>query len=87
MGENDAEIVRTIRDIRESGVVLLAIGQYLQPTREQTPVARYITQDEFDYWRDFALDIGFDDCVSGPFVRSSYKAAALYKRYEKRTGE
>ncbi len=87
MGENDAEIVRTMRDIRESGVVLLAIGQYLQPTREQTPVARYVTQGEFDYWRDFALDIGFDDCVSGPFVRSSYKAAALYKRYEKRTGE
>jgi lipoic acid synthetase len=80
MGENGVEIARTIRDLREAGVSLLALGQYLRPTRRQTPVARYVTPDEFDYWRDFAFNIGFASCVSGPFVRSSFRAAEEYKR-------
>lgn len=78
MGESDAEVGETIRDLREAGVRLLAIGQYLQPTREQAPVVRYVTPDEFDNWREFALKCGFDDCVSGPFVRSSFGAADMY---------
>jgi lipoic acid synthetase len=80
MGERDAEVAETIRDLRKTGVRLLAIGQYLRPTRKQTPVARYVTPDDFDKWREFALDIGFDDCVSGPFVRSSFGAAEMYQR-------
>ena len=80
MGESDAETTRTIRDLRIAGVHLLAIGQYLQPTLEQVPVARYVTPDEFEFWRDFAINIGFASCVSGPFVRSSFRAAEEYER-------
>ncbi len=80
MGEKDSEVAETIRDLRETGVRLLAIGQYLRPTLKQAPVTRYVTPEEFDNWREFALNIGFDDCVSGPFVRSSFGAAEMYHR-------
>ncbi|MCP4230151.1 MAG: lipoyl synthase [bacterium] len=80
MGERNGEIAGTIRDLRESGVSLLVIGQYLRPTRQQTSVARYFTGDEFDYWEKFALDLGFSGCVSGPYVRSSFGAAEMYEQ-------
>jgi lipoic acid synthetase len=80
MGESDDEIAEVIRDLREAGVRLLAIGQYLRPTRQQTPVVRYVAPDEFDRWREFALDMGFDGCVSGPYVRFSFGAAEMYEQ-------
>lgn len=74
LGETDAELEETIVTIREAGVEILAVGQYLQPTKEHLPVERFVTPERFDEIRDFALAQGYRHCVSGPLVRSSYHA-------------
>jgi lipoic acid synthetase len=74
LGERDEEVLETIRDIREAGVEVLAMGQYLQPTREHLPVARYVSPAEFARFREHALALGFRHCEAGPLVRSSYHA-------------
>ena len=74
LGETTAELESTITDIRSAGTEILTIGQYLQPTREHLPVARYVHPDEFALLREFALGLGFSHCESGPLVRSSYHA-------------
>jgi len=74
LGEDDAEIRATLRRIRDAGVEILTLGQYLQPTREHLPVHRWVHPDEFAALRAFALELGFAHCESGPLVRSSYHA-------------
>lgn len=74
IGETDDELRQTIADINGAGVEVLAIGQYLQPTREHLPVDRFVHPDEFAEYRRFALELGFAHCESGPLVRSSYHA-------------
>ena len=74
LGETDAELRETFGDIRAAGVEVLTIGQYLQPTKEHLPVARFVTPSEFDAMREDALALGFLHVVAGPLVRSSYKA-------------
>ncbi len=74
IGEAREELYQTIRDIREAGVEIITIGQYLQPTRQHLPVDRWVHPDEFAEYRDFALALGFSHCESGPLVRSSYHA-------------
>lgn len=74
LGETDAEVRETIGDIREAGVEVLAIGQYLQPTKQHLPVDRFVSPPEFDAFRDHALSLGFLHCQAGPLVRSSYHA-------------
>jgi len=74
LGETDDEVRATVRDIRDAGVEVLAMGQYLQPTREHLPVERYVSPEEFDAFRDHALSLGFLHCEAGPLVRSSYHA-------------
>ncbi len=74
LGENDDEVLETITDIRQAGVDILTIGQYLQPGKEHLPVAEYITPRKFDYWKDAALKMGFAHVESGALVRSSYRA-------------
>jgi len=74
LGETDAELRETFRDIRAAGVEVLTIGQYLQPTKAHLPVARFVTPDEFAALREDALALGFLHVVAGPLVRSSYKA-------------
>ncbi len=74
IGETREELLSTIGEIRAAGVEVLAIGQYLQPTSQHLPVARYVPPAEFDDYRRFALKLGFNHCVSGPLVRSSYHA-------------
>ena len=74
LGERPEEIGETLRDIRETGVEVLTIGQYLQPTRDHLPVDRWVHPDEFAAWRDEAAALGFSHCESGPLVRSSYHA-------------
>lgn len=74
LGETDAEIAATMDDLRAANVDLLTLGQYLRPTVNHLPVARYVTPEEFDRYRDWALARGFRECVSGPLVRSSYRA-------------
>lgn len=77
LGETEEELVETLRDLRSVGCQLLTLGQYLQPTRMHTPVARYVTPEEFDQFADLARELGFVGVASGPMVRSSYKAEDL----------
>ncbi len=74
LGENEEEVRQTMLDLRDAGVRLLTIGQYLQPTAEHYPVAEYVTPERFERYRQMALEIGFDFCASAPLVRSSYLA-------------
>jgi lipoic acid synthetase len=73
-GETEDEVVATMRDLREAGVELLTIGQYLRPTPRHLPVLRFATPEEFDRLRDVGLELGFRHVASGPLVRSSYRA-------------
>lgn len=74
LGEQPVEVEQLLRDIRGANVDVATIGQYLQPTRRNLPVAEYVPPPRFDAWRDFGFSIGFKAVFSGPFVRSSYMA-------------
>ena len=74
IGEKPEEIGKVLEDLREAGVNILTLGQYLQPTSDHAPVGRWVTPEEFEDWRKFSLEIGFDVVESGPLVRSSYHA-------------
>ena len=74
LGEAPEEVHATLADIRAAGVEIVTIGQYLQPTREHLPVARWVHPDEFAAYRAHALALGFAHCEAGPLVRSSYHA-------------
>lgn len=77
LGETEADILSTLRDLRASGVRLLTLGQYLAPSPLHHPVARYLPPAEFDHWRTVALSLGFTSVSSAPLVRSSYHASDL----------
>ncbi|HEX2530770.1 MAG TPA: lipoyl synthase [Burkholderiaceae bacterium] len=74
LGETDAELERAFEDLRAVNVDILTMGQYLRPTEHHLPVERYVTPEQFREYRDLALSKGFVEVVSGPFVRSSYRA-------------
>jgi lipoic acid synthetase len=74
LGETDDEIRQTMDDLREANVDILTMGQYLRPTKNHLPIERYVTPDEFNHYRQMGLDRGFLEVVSGPLVRSSYRA-------------
>ena len=74
LGETVEEVKETMRDLRDWGVDILTIGQYLQPTIKHLPIERYYRPEEFVELKDFGMDIGFQWVESGPLVRSSYHA-------------
>ena len=74
IGEKESEIQQTLQDMVDVGVDILTIGQYLQPTKKHSPIDRWVTPEEFQRWKKYALEIGFGVCESGPLVRSSYHA-------------
>ncbi len=74
LGETMGELVDVFRDLGARGVDILTVGQYLRPSRDHLPIARFYTPDEFQYMRDEALRFGFRHVESGPMVRSSYHA-------------
>jgi lipoic acid synthetase len=74
LGETDAELCETMRDLRAHDVDVLTIGQYLAPSRFHLPVRRYVSPDAFMTLRDAGLQLGFREVVAGPLVRSSYHA-------------
>ncbi len=74
LGETEDELHRTMDELRAVGCDLLTLGQYLRPTVNHLPVERYVTPEEFARYREAALARGFLECVSGPMVRSSYRA-------------
>lgn len=80
LGETEAEIERTLADIRAADVDVVTLGQYMRPTRNHLPVARFVAPEEFQRYRDVALGMGFLEAVSGPLVRSSYRAERVLER-------
>jgi lipoic acid synthetase len=76
MGETPDEVIETMRDLRAVEVDLLAIGQYLQPTRapRNLPLVEYVTPEQFARYREEGMRLGFKYVASGPLVRSSYRA-------------
>jgi lipoic acid synthetase len=74
LGEQEDELKACMDDLRRHAVDVLTLGQYLQPTRHHLPVARFVTPDEFALYREWGLERGFLEVVSGVFVRSSYRA-------------
>ncbi|UPT14628.1 lipoyl synthase [Buchnera aphidicola] len=76
IGEKDKEISQVMQDLYSSGVTLLTVGQYLQPSKKHLPVERYISPLEFEDIKQEAISIGFKNAYCGPFVRSSYHASS-----------
>ena len=80
LGETDDEIIQCMADLRANDVDILTLGQYLQPTRNHLPVARYVTPEQFKQFRKIGLEMGFFEVASGPLVRSSYRADRVFKK-------
>jgi lipoic acid synthetase len=87
LGETDDEIREAMHDLRETGCDVLTLGQYLRPTAQHLPVARYVSPEEFEVYRRQALALGFLECVAGPMVRSSYRAERALERNNCGLGE
>jgi lipoic acid synthetase len=79
LGESSEEIRSTLQDLVGAGCRILTLGQYLQPSKAHLPVKRYVSPAEFENWKASALEMGFCEVASGPFVRSSYHAKELYQ--------
>ncbi len=82
LGESPEEVKKTLQDLLNIGCSILTLGQYLQPSREHLRVERFVHPEEFDSWKETALEMGFSEVASGPFVRSSYHAKELYQALE-----
>jgi len=74
LGETDAEVEQTLRDLRNVGCDRITIGQYLKPSKDSLEVVEYIPPAKFDWWKQKAIDLGFSRVLSTPFARSSYFA-------------
>jgi len=74
LGESEQEILETMQDLRNVGVEVLTLGQYLQPTLKHLAVVEFINPEKFDYYKTKGLEMGFRYVESGPLVRSSYHA-------------
>ena len=80
MGEEISEVIQALEDLHAAGCDLITITQYLRPTNKHHPVERWVKPDEFVDLAKRAEDIGFSGVMSGPLVRSSYRAGRLYKQ-------
>jgi lipoic acid synthetase len=80
LGETREELLEAMRDLRAANVDVLTFGQYLRPTQHHLPVERYVTPAEFDELREIGMGLGFLEVVSGPLVRSSYKAEQVLEK-------
>ena len=74
---------RTFNDLSGAGVDIITIGQYLRPSDKHVPVAEYVTPDTFEHYKELAVQFGIAHVVSGPLVRSSYKAGIVVENYRK----
>ncbi len=77
LGETDDEVIKTLHDLRNAGVSILTVGQYLPPSPFHWPLDRYVEPEKFAEWGDYARGIGFGSVASAPLVRSSYRAGEL----------
>jgi lipoic acid synthetase len=74
LGESKEEVIETLEDLRKVKVDIVTLGQYLQPTLSHLPVAEFIAPEQFEFYREIGLKMGFRHVESGPLVRSSYHA-------------
>lgn len=86
MGETQDEVLETLQDLRNVGVSIVTLGQYLQPTARHLAVAEYVTPDQFKFYQEEGFKMGFEFIEAGPLVRSSYHAERHIKK-EKKTEE
>jgi lipoic acid synthetase len=86
MGEEEAEIDQALVDLHEAGCDLITITQYLRPSKRHHPVNRWAPPEEFVSWEKRAYEIGFAGVMSGPLVRSSYRAGRLYAQAIEKRG-
>lgn len=77
LGETDDELMATMADLRSAGCRIITLGQYLAPSPQHWPVARFVHPDQFEHYRQRAMQMGFLAVASGPLVRSSYQAEQL----------
>lgn len=80
MGETREEISQALRDLHDAGAELITITQYLRPSARHHPIERWVTPEEFDELGAEATEIGYSGVMSGPLVRSSYRAGRLYRQ-------
>jgi lipoic acid synthetase len=80
MGETEDEVIETLQDLRNVGVEIITLGQYMQPTPRHLAVAEYIHPDQFAKYKEIGLEMGFEYIESGPLVRSSYHAEQHLKK-------
>lgn len=80
LGERDEEVIETMRDLREAGVDILTIGQYLRPSRKQMEVVEYCSSERFASFEKTGIKMGFSFVASGPLVRTSYRAAEAWAK-------
>ncbi|KAK3507447.1 hypothetical protein QTP70_020643 [Hemibagrus guttatus] len=78
LGETDKQILATLKELRDSDVDCLTLGQYMQPTKRHLKVEEYITPEVFAHWEKVGQEMGFVYTASGPLVRSSYKAGEFF---------
>ncbi|MCP3679436.1 MAG: lipoyl synthase [Gammaproteobacteria bacterium] len=81
LGERDDEIIATMNDLRQAGVDVLTLGQYLRPTANHLAVERYVTPEQFECYRQWGLERGFLEVVAGSLVRSSYRAEKVLEKH------
>jgi lipoic acid synthetase len=82
LGEAEAEVIETMRDLRGAGAEILTLGQYLRPSAWHLPVIEWVTPARFEAYREAGRALGFRYVASGPLVRSSYRAGELFLRGE-----
>ncbi len=87
LGEREEELVRVLKDLRQAGCDLLTIGQYLAPSPRHHAVVEYVPPETFARYRRIGEELGFLHVAAGPFVRSSYQAAAALSTAEPNGGE
>lgn len=78
LGETPEEVVQTMRDVRDAGVEIFTLGQYLRPTMKHLEVVEFITPAQFEEYRKIGMELGFKYVASGPLVRSSYRAGEFF---------
>ena len=78
LGENDDEVIQTMKELRAIDVDVVTFGQYLRPTENHLSVVEYVKPEKFAYFKAVGEELGFKYVASGPMVRSSYKAGEFY---------
>lgn len=78
IGETEEEVIETMKRLKDAGVDILTIGQYLQPSKKHREVTKYIPIEKFEYFKEIGMSMGFKFVASGPLVRSSYKAVEQF---------